>query len=292
MSNATPRPHLSPNTLELIAEAAAIPCFSSYEERIHPWIQSLVDACPGVELEHVPDNNLLITIPGNERAVALSSHLDKINHFEGDPKRLPVTLNDTEIEGQMDDTVGVGLCLSLMQYYAQQERQNHPTLYLLFSEMEESYGLRYHREKLKNQGEGLKAGIGAERLSAHLLETGRLPELVITLDTTPLFKGEPGLALYSKHWEKNGLEASEALIQATTAVEARVQEIHPGIHLANNTNDYLHYGKALNQDPSRAVPCIAIEPAIYPYHQAGEKVFIKDIEATEALTKALLSDYC
>lgn len=276
------------NTLELIHKAATIPSFSSYEHIMHPWIQSLVSQCPHATMEIVPDHNVLITVQGNpmKSPVALSSHIDKIDHFD-DPSldTLPASYNTLEITGQLDDTVGIGMCLSLM---LQSGDYDFPTLYLLLSEMEESFGVRKHPERLRNQGKGLYAGMGAERLSEHLIQTQRIPSMVITIDTTPLFKGEPGWALYSKHWEKNNLEPTDDLIQATAEIEAFVLQQAPDIKLANNTNDYLHYGECLNQDPSRPVPCIAVEPAIYPYHQKNERVFLEDIQKTEALVKALL----
>ncbi len=281
------------STLELIKACAEIPCFSSYEDRIHPFIQELVSRCEGAELIHIPDNNLLIRVPGREDVapVALSAHLDKIDHFiaegtpENPPESLPVSISKTEIIGQMDDTVGLGMALSLM---LQSSHENFPTLYLFLSEMEESYGLKKHPERLRNGGEGMHAGMGAERISAYVLKHLPLPSRVITIDTTPLFRGEPGLALYSKHWEKNGLEPSEELIQSTTLLEQRVVALEPEVRLTNNTNDYLHYGKCLNQQ-SQAIPCVAVEPAIFPYHQKDERVFLKDIERTEVIVKDLIN---
>lgn len=276
------------NTLEIIEHCAQIPSFSSYEERIHPYIKELLSPYPEMHIEHIPQNNLLITVPGNQhlQPIALSAHLDKIDHFGDQPTRLPTSVSETEITGQLDDTVGLGICLSLA---IQSQHYDFPTLYLLLSEMEESFGLKRHPERLKNQGKGLSAGIGARHIAQHLIQTQRIPSLVITLDTTPLFKGASGIALYSKHWEKNDLSPTPELIAATEKVERFLLEQEPCLRLANNTNDYLTYGQCLNQ--SKTVPCIALEPSIYPYHQKDERVFLKDIQHTETLTKALLLEY-
>lgn len=282
------------STLALIQACAKVPCFSTYEDRIHPLIQSLVDRCPQATLIPVPRHNLLIKVEGRNDVppVALSAHLDKIDHFieEGAPDQppaeLPVHIGDQEITGQMDDTIGLGMALSLM---FQSAEENFPTLYLLFSEMEESFGLKRHPERLVDGGEGLYSGIGAERLYAYIQANLPLPSRVITIDTTPLFRGEQGIALYSKHWEKNKLDASPALIEATEALETLVVALAPEVKLTNNTNDYLTYGRCFNENPqATAIPCVAVEPAIYPYHQKDERVFLSDIERTEALVKALI----
>jgi hypothetical protein len=285
---------MSLSTLELIQACAKVPCFSTYEDRIHPLIQSLVDRCPQATLIPVPRHNLLIKVEGRNDVppVALSAHLDKIDHFidEGTPEQppeiLPVHVDAHEITGQMDDTVGLGMALSLM---FQSAEENFPTLYLLFSEMEESFGLKRHPERLVNNGEGLYSGIGAERLAAYVQAHLPLPSRVITIDTTPLFRGERGIALYAKHWEKNGLEASPALVESTEALETLVVSLNPEVRLTNNTNDYLNYGRCFNQSlQATPIPCVAVEPAIYPYHQKDERVFLSDIAQTEAIVKALI----
>lgn len=283
-----------PSTLELIEACAKVPCFSTYENRIHPLIQSLVDRCPQATLITVPRHNLLVKVEGRTDVppVALSAHLDKIDHFieEGSPEHppasLPVHIGPHEITGQMDDTVGLGMALSLM---FQSAEANFPTLYLLLSEMEESFGLKRHPERLVDQGEGMYSGIGAERLSAYVQAHLPLPSRVITIDTTPLFRGERGVALYSKHWEKNKIEASPALVEATEELAQLVVRLAPEVRLTNNTNDYLTYGRCFNQSQAeQVIPCVAVEPAIYPYHQKDERVFLSDIVRTEALVKALI----
>ncbi len=125
----------------------------------------------------------------------------------------------------MDDAIGVGLCLSILNQAASGD---FPPLLLLFSELEESYGLKHNPERLRNGGVGIHSGLGAERISDFLLQSNVVPDQVITIDTTPLFKGEPGLAIYTDHWEKNGLIPSPELITATEKVYERLLEIDSG----------------------------------------------------------------
>jgi hypothetical protein len=84
--------------------------------------------------------------------------------------------------------------------------------------------------------------------------------------------------LYSDHWELNDIDASSALKQQTENMKKRFKAIHPDIKFDNNTNDYLHYGEIFNQSGEYTVPSVALEPAIFPYHQKGERVFIDDIK--------------
>lgn len=264
--------------LKHIQKCARIPSFSSYEERLHPYVLQLAQTTSGVRSVDVAGNNLFLKVPGSDRRppIALTAHLDKINHYGEDyPEELPVTVTDEYIEGAMDNTVGLGICLTLMQL---SRTYDFPRLYLFLSEMEESYGLKHHPQLLKNNGKGRHHGMGAERLAHACINNATRPSEVITVDTTPLFKGERGVALYSKHWEYNEMEPSEQLIEKTRETVERFQEIDPEIVLANNTNDYLHYGKIFNQSDRYTVPSLALEPAIFPYHQKGERVFLSDIE--------------
>src|SRR5699024_3705791 len=136
-------------------------------------------------------------------------------------------------------SVGVGLCLALAE---QSVDKDWPGLMFFFSEMEEKKGLKEHPERLKNNGKGYTHGMGARRIAKACKVHKRVPDSVITLDTTPLFKGKPGIALYSKHWELNELNASQSLIDITEKTVEVFQQIYPSIELHNNTNDYLHYG--------------------------------------------------
>ncbi|MFO8029857.1 MAG: hypothetical protein R6U28_08345 [Cyclonatronaceae bacterium] len=261
-----------------IRDIAVIPSFSSFEERIHDHIRHIMEAVPGTECRMVPDNNLVFLVPGDSarQPVALTAHLDKINHFGSHPPRLlPFAREDDRLTGQLDNAVGLGLCIALAHARAE---HSFPPLMLLFSEMEESFGLKNHPELLKDGGKGLHHGIGAERISRYLIREKLLPSAVITLDTTPLFKGEPGAALYSGHWEFTGQEPSDRERKRTSEARDAFLSIDPDLLLSNNTNDYLHYGAELNRESDAAIPSLALEPAIFPYHQKNESVYLQDIE--------------
>ncbi len=269
------------STIDIISRVAEIPSFTTYEERLILLIEQIASGVPGAECMRVVENNLVVRVPGNpaKPTIALTAHLDKINHFGMDwTEKLPVSVTGEKIVGQLDDSVGVGLCLSIMQ---QSPIGDFPPMLFLFSEMEEGNGLKYHPEWLRGGGEGVHSGLGAERISEYLLLNNLVPDQVITIDTTPLFKGEPGLAIYTDHWEKNGLTPTPDLISATEKVYQRLMEIDPGLLKYNNTNDYLAYGLKLNQDPTHPITSIALEPAIFPYHQSGEEVFLGDIVRSE-----------
>lgn len=264
--------------LKIIQEISIVPSFSSYEDRIHELLFRLLEPVPGCEISMVPDHNVVVRVPGNGDGplVALSAHLDKINHFGQEyPENLPFRHEEDRLTGQLDDSVGLGLCIRLAQLASS---HRFPPLLLLFSEMEESFGLKNHPHLLKNEGEGLTHGMGAVRIARYLRQSGIIPEAVITLDTTPLFKGKPGAALYSGHWEFTGQEPSPKERENTERVKKEFVELDPDLLLSNNTNDYLHYGAELNRDRNAGVASIALEPAIFPYHQKNESVFIADIE--------------
>ncbi|MDX1671953.1 MAG: M28 family peptidase [Balneolaceae bacterium] len=278
--------------LNNIRDVAAVPSFSSYEERLHPYINRIAEEIPRLKQVDAPGNNLIYMIPGDgatgSSAVALSAHLDKINHYGRDhPGKLPVEVGEDFIEGAMDDSAGVGIILSLMQH---SDQFRFPTLYIFFSEMEEKKGLKEHPELLRNGGQGLYSGLGAERIADTCLEQKLIPKLVVTVDTTPLFEGDPGVALYSRHWELNEIEPEEAEREETQEVVERFQAIDPNLELANNTNDYMHYGRLFNHDTGHTVPSVALEPAIYPYHQKGERVYIRDIKRVLQILTNFLED--
>jgi hypothetical protein len=278
-------------TIDIITRVAEIPSFTTFEERLIPFIEQIASSVLGAESTRVVENNLVVKVPGNpaKPTIALTAHLDKINHFGKDWKDLlPVSVTADKIVGQLDDSVGVGLCLSIMQ---QSPRGDFPPMLFLFSEMEEGSGLKYHPEWLRGGGEGVHSGLGAERISEYLLLNNLVPDQVITIDTTPLFKGEPGLAIYTDHWEKNGLIPTPDLISATEKMYQCFIEIDPGLLKYNNTNDYLAYGLKLNQDPTHPVTSIALEPAIFPYHQPGEEVFLSDIVRLEKCLVEYLGKY-
>ena len=279
------------NVVNLIVSAAKIPSFSSFEERIHGFIRSVLGKYKHVEIVEINANNLLVFVNGlnDFKPVAITSHLDKINHFgEVFPDELHVELQGERIVGQMDDTAGIGLCLDLVQKAA---HGKFPPLYILFSEMEESMGLKQHPHLLKNHGKDVGPQIGARRLSEYLLANNLCPATFITLDTTPVFKGDPGVALYTEAWSKGQFEPSEALLTKLEALKAFICKADPDIRLANGTNDYQVYGEYFSNPKQGDVPSIAIEPAIYPYHQIGEGVFVKDIKRIATLLDSLLLNF-
>lgn len=271
------------NVLELIRRCAEVPSFSSFEERLHPVVLDFVRGLPGVRSEVVPGNNLALWTEG-ETPVVLTAHLDKINHVGRDStEKLPFEQTATELIGQLDDTVGVGLCLRLLERLHQNRKLS---LFVLLSEMEEGWGLKYHPQLLRNGGQGLHHGIGAERLSRWLIGRGVVPKIMITLDPTPLFKGESGIAVYSQHWERNGVQPTPELISRTESAVSALEKINPAILRRNNANDYLVYGREFSP---WNVPSLAIEPAIFPCHAMPERVFIRDVEAAEELVYRFLT---
>lgn len=263
-----------------IRQTAQVPSFSSYEERLHPYVRSVFSSLPETSEINVDGNSLIFKVGDDpdKPTLALAAHLDKINHYGPDfPDKLPVEVIDGQIEGAMDDCAGLGVIFSIAELAADNDL---PNLLFFFSEMEESKGLKEHPELLKNNGNGYYYGMGAERISMQCKELGLIPLEIITIDTTPLFKGKQGIALYSNHWELNDLDPSKHLIKKTKETVKRFTSIDPQIKLDNNTNDYLHYGKEFNADTDNDIVSIALEPAIYPYHQKGERVFVDDIKRT------------
>ncbi|RPI73717.1 MAG: hypothetical protein EHM42_16030 [Planctomycetaceae bacterium] len=270
------------SVVDLICRVAAVPSFSSFEDRLHPLLFEILAGCPGAAIERVPDHNLLVAIPGTRPGppVALAAHLDKIDHYPEGTAELPVMVRDGKIVGAMDDSAGLGLVLAVA---CQAAYKRFPALILLLSEMEESFGFKRHRQRLRAGGAGIEPGQGAERLSRHLLASGRRPSAVVTFDTTPLFRGAAGRSLYCAPWELNGVPAGPELRQATALLRDQFLALDPELKIANNTNDYLTYGAQLNPAGAPPIPSVALEPSIYPYHCAGEEVFVEDILRLEQL---------
>lgn len=276
---------------DIIARIAAVPSFTSYEERLHALVCQEAATIPNCKLRKVEEHNLVLEVPGDEKRapIALSAHLDKINHYhpEKPPKSIAVKLvkgdGKARLHGLLDDAVGVGLCLHLLKI---SESRRFPPLQVLLSECEEGAGFR-HGHPMRNDGEGLESGIGARRLAHDLKKQPRMPAAVIVLDVTPLFDGQPGIALYKEHWEINGLTPSKELVQKTEKIAATLKNIHPAIREANNTNDYLVYGKELCDNE---IPCLALEPSINGYHSLREEVYISDIKKTADILTRFLED--
>lgn len=277
--------------IQIIAEIARIPSFSSYEERIHPYIINKTDGIKQCNVEIINERNIVAHVPGDtaRQPVALTAHLDKINHFgKIPPDELPVKEGLSFLKGQLDNSVGLGIILRLAQLA---EYHSWPPLYLLMSEMEESYGLKHHPELLRNQGKELYHGMGADKISDYLINNNISLQSAITVDTTPIFRGERGVALYSGHWKFTKQEPGNQEKAATKRMAEQFHKIDPDVLLSNNTNDYLTYGKRLNAAAGKPIPSIAIEPAIYPYHQKGEQVYYSDIERVYEILKSYLSKY-
>ena len=273
---------LSPALWELVLEVARVPSFSSFEGCLHSVIRRLLADCPGAQFIPVPENNLIVTLPGRAGAqpIALAAHLDKINHYAEGVHEIPAWADSGKLIGAMDDSAGVGVCLAMARRAA---HGRFPPLWLLFSEMEESFGLNHHPERLRKGGEGLTAGLGAMRISQTLRAWEQSPAAVVVIDTTPLFRGQPGCALYCEPWELAPLSASPELRQATAVVRDQLLALDPKLQIHNNENDYLEYAVHLNCPGLMPVPCLALEPSIGPYHQRDEQVFVADLERIESL---------
>jgi len=277
-----------------IRETAAIPSFSTRENRLHPYIRTffgeIKKSVKDIREISVKGESLVYLLHNNsDHTVALAAHMDKINHYGSTyPDVLPVKETQEYIKGAMDDSAGVGILLALAGI---EEREKFPNLLFFFSEMEESKGLKEHPELLRNKGKGYHPGMGAERIVRSCISEKVIPEIVITIDTTPLFKGKSGLAIYARHWELTDLEPDDSLVKKTDTVVEKFLTMDSNIQIANNTNDYLQYGYEFNKRLEEDVISIALEPAIFPYHQLGEKVFKSDIKRTVNILTEYLSGY-
>jgi putative aminopeptidase FrvX len=272
-----------------ITEIAQIPSFTTYEERLHPYIRGVFEGIAAHEID-VKGNNLVYKIGDSPElpTVALTAHLDKINHYgTNHPDPLPVDIVDNQIQGAMDDSAGLGMVVTMAEMV---KSRQWPNMLFFFSEMEEKKGLKEHPELLKNNGKGYTNGMGARRIAQQCIALDIVPDQVITLDTTPLFKGKQGIALYTHHWELNELDPSEKLIEKTEQAANQFLAIDATIKIDNNTNDYLHYGEAFNQKEEHSTVSLALEPSIYPYHQKGERVFVDDIRRCLTILDSYLKD--
>lgn len=281
-------PILHSSAISLIKDVAAVPSFSGFEERLHPLVRSVAESIPGAVVHVVHERNLVIQVPGDPSlpTVAIAAHLDKINHVGHDTlEPLPIRESMGYLEGQLDDAAGVGIALALAK---NPRRHKYPPLLILLSEMEENWGLKKTPHLLRDNGEGLYHGMGAERIARFLIENNLLPNVCITIDTTPLFGGTPGVALYAAHWEFNKCEVSTGERLKTEALTKKMTEICPDILISNNTNDYLVYGRVFSAEAGRPIACVALEPAIFPYHQTGERVYLRDIKTVVDILDAYL----
>src|SRR5699024_6210649 len=120
------------------------------------------------------------------------------------PEILPVSTTNKHIKGAMDDSAGVGLCLAMAE---KSINKDWPNLMFFFSEMEVKKELEEHPERLKNNGDGYVNGMGACRISEKCKKVGHIQDQRLTIDTNSVFKCKTGIALYSKHYELNELNA-------------------------------------------------------------------------------------
>ncbi len=255
------------------------------ENRLLPVIESVARSIGNATIEYVPDNNIIISVPGKAGIppVALTAHLDKINHF-GDPReeKLPIAVRGNKLIGQLDDSAGVGICLSLIRKSA---RADFPRILVLLSEMEECGGYE------DSDDSELFHGIGACRISQYLMDTQRTPGMFVTIDTSPQFGGERGVALYTRFWDKCSLMPGDRLVAKSEAIARYLTGKFPFLTHTNGSNDYINYGMLFNANTDEPVPSLAIEPAIYPCHKPGEEIFVSDIKNTVRVASALLTAY-
>lgn len=257
---------------ELIKQVAVVPSFSSFEERLFPILASYINDVD-LDCTRVAFNNWAIKPKESRPEYWFCAHLDKINHFgEPIPEAIPTEIKDGCLHGLLDDAFGVGMVLWLLKNRHRFSR----SFGVLFTEMEESTDLRKRPHLLKHRGNRVKHGMGAQKLARHLLGQENQTKAVITLDTTPLFKGKPGIALYSKHWELTKMQPNIAIKTIHEDWEDRMQERFSGLVLANNTNDYLHFGQLFAERNFMAVS-MALEPSIGNYHSAEEYIHLTDV---------------
>ena len=274
--------------IELVNQIAKIPSFTTYEDRIWPLVEQYFLKLP-VTLTRISENNCIVSWAGNcpGRPIAITAHLDKINHFGiSDYGELPVLLDGDEIVGQLDDAVGVAICLHTLSECV--HLKNCPPILILLSEMEEKSSYK-KSERLKNTGIGIELSPGAHRIADYLISQNIVPEAVITIDTSPVFRKTGGIAVYTEFWGHYGIDSSSLQLSAKTGELAnRIAKIDPDVYHANGVTDYLTYGMRFNELKGSDIPSIAIEPAIWPMHQIDERMKIADIQRVSSILLELL----
>jgi 23S rRNA A2030 N6-methylase RlmJ len=283
-------------------ELARVPSFTTFEDRLKPHIEqysfnlpTLSNVPKSITVTPVPYNNLIIEWQGNRHdipPIALTAHLDKINHFgTPDIKELSIAIEGDEIVGQLDDAVGVALCLHILSECMR--IKSCPPIMLLFSEMEEK-GSYPEGNFLINNGQGYELSPGAHRIADYLIKNKKLPQAVITFDTSAVFKKTGGIAVYPAFWDMEGSSTEQQvsrLLSRTDDLVNRLRTINPGVHLANGSNDYVTYGSRFNEQQGNDIPSIAIEPAIWPIHAIGERVKIENIRGVADLVLKLIKQW-
>lgn len=280
------------NLEELIFQIAKIPSFTTFEDRLWMCIEQCTAKLP-VTVKRISENNCVISWSGNRpdlRPVALTAHLDKINHFEvaeiGD---LAIAQEDDELVGQLDDAVGVAICLYVLVKSIQ--TPDCPPILVLLSEMEEKGSYR-HKKLLKNGGGGIELSPGSYRIADHLIDNTIIPDAVITVDTSAVFRKTGGVAVYTDFWEQSSTEPSSQTLRAKTSeLFGRILKIYPEVLHSNGINDYITYGMKFNEELGSSVPSIAIEPAIWPIHAIGERMKVSDIHRVSSIILKLLETW-
>ena len=287
--------------IDSILEIAKIPSFSTYEHRLHSFI---IKFCQDIGITPVilEDGNIFIETEGNgEKSIALSAHLDKNDYWGEKNQKHPIELETNrsvgEITGLLDDAVGIGICLHLLK---KSVNGKYPPLKVLFSVCEEYFFNQYHsldgsssilhNNGICEQGCQFYSGMGAEKLSLHLIEKNEIPSALIVIDVTPLFSGNPGIAIYSEPWQLINRNFSFETIAATKEIESNLKKICPRLAVGNNINDYIIYSHVF-ESCGFVVPCLALEPAVEFYHSPHEKVFTNDIIEVESVLDRFLESF-
>lgn len=279
------------NLIELVEKCSSIPSFTTFEDRICRFIEDYVSSLP-VSIVRIPENNIIISWNGNNKGspLALTAHLDKINHFGcQDIDSLNFSFDSDEIVGQLDDSVGIAICLNVLSECI--HIRNCPPIIILLSEMEEKSSYK-HKDLLKKCGSGIELAPGAHKISDYLINHNLLPEAVITIDTSPVFQKTGGIAIYYEFWDQFGIDPSSPKLQTkSTELLNRIHSIDTDVYLSNGVNDYITYGMRLNEKRGSDIPSIAIEPAIWPMHTIGERMKIIDIHRVNKILIELIKTW-
>ena len=278
----------SNDLVELIIQLAKIPSFTTFEDRIWGFIEKFASPLP-VTVTRIAENNCIISWPGHRadrHPIAIAAHLDKINHFSNtEIAELPVSIEGDEIVGQLDDAVGVAICLHVLSECI--TIPDCPPILILLSEMEER-GCYGRTELLKNGGKGIELSPGAHRISDYLFSQNIVPEAIITIDTSAQFRRTGDVAVYTDFWDLYDIDASQVLQAKTTELANRIFAIDEDAHHLNSVNDYVTYGMRFNESRDASIPSIAVEPAIWPIHEIGERMKIADINRVANIVLELL----
>lgn len=270
----------------LTTQIARQPSFTTFEGRLDKLIRQYCSQISDLEVIPVPANNYIIRWPGKNpdaRPIALTAHLDKINHSDGPhADELPVIIEGDELVGQLDDAAGVAICIHLLAEC--QHIRNCPPIMVLLSEMEEISGYE-NAALLKKGGLGVDLSPGAHRIADYLLNHEVIPQLVITVDTSAALGRTGGVLLYTDFWEFEGTSSQDQpqeLLEKTRKLRDKILK-NPMVTLTNGRNDYVTYGSRFNTQKGHIVPSIAIEPAIFPLHGKNERIKRDDLAEASSI---------